>query len=107
MQPQNDDILKVLSKIDELITNQDKQTELLDDLRSRLPSLERRMNMFISMEQKIERNAQALNSMLLELKGIVATVRPQVRKTGWYGEEIIDPKKCLEKLFEVTQELDI
>ena len=25
---------------------------------------------------------------MLELKGIVAMVRPQVKKSGWYGEEI-------------------
>lgn len=26
--------------------------------------------------------------MMLELKGLVAMVRPQVKKSGWFGEEI-------------------
>jgi hypothetical protein len=35
-----------------------------------------------------EDNMKRLHSMMLELKGLIAMVRPQVKKTGWYGEEI-------------------
>jgi len=41
-----------------------------------------------SLNQKCEDNMRQLNSMMLELKGIVAMVRPQVKRTGWYGDEI-------------------
>jgi hypothetical protein len=33
-------------------------------------------------------NMRRLNAMMLELKGLVAMVRPQVKKSGWYGDEI-------------------
>ncbi len=33
-------------------------------------------------------NMKRLNAMMLELKGLIAMVRPQVKKTGWYGDEI-------------------
>jgi len=33
-------------------------------------------------------NMKRLNQMILELKGIVAMVRPQVKKSGWYGDEL-------------------
>lgn len=33
-------------------------------------------------------NMKRLNAMMLELKGLVAMVRPQVKKTGWYGDEL-------------------
>lgn len=31
---------------------------------------------------------KSLNAMMLEMKGIVARIRPEVKKTGWYGDEI-------------------
>ena len=34
-------------------------------------------------------NMKRLNQMMLELKGLVAMVRPQVKKTGWYGDEVV------------------
>ena len=40
------------------------------------------------LNEKCESNMKNLHAMMLELKGIVAMVRPQVKKTGWYGEEI-------------------
>lgn len=33
-------------------------------------------------------NMKRLNQMMLELKALVAMVRPQVKKTDWYGDEI-------------------
>ena len=33
-------------------------------------------------------NMKRLNSMMLELKGIIAMVRPMAKKNDWYGEEI-------------------
>ena len=41
-----------------------------------------------TLNSKCEDNMRRLNAMMLELKGIVAMVRPQVKKSGWYGEEI-------------------
>lgn len=35
-----------------------------------------------------EDNMKRLNSMMLELKGIIAMVRPSAKKNAWYGEEI-------------------
>jgi hypothetical protein len=35
-----------------------------------------------------ERNMKTLNAMMLELKGLIAMVRPAARKNDWYGEEI-------------------
>ncbi|MCK5021103.1 MAG: hypothetical protein KAS32_29100 [Candidatus Peribacteraceae bacterium] len=35
-----------------------------------------------------EDNMKRLNMMMLELKGLIAAVRPQVKKSGWYGEEL-------------------
>ena len=53
----------------------------------------RRINqMYTKLDElnaKCEDNMRRLNSMMLELKGIVAMVRPQVKKTGWYGDEIL------------------
>ena len=37
---------------------------------------------------KCEDNMQRLNAMMLELKGIIAMVRPMAKKNEWYGEEI-------------------
>ena len=58
--------------------------------------LQRINQMYTKLDElnaKCEDNMRRLNSMMLELKGIVATVRPQVKKTGWYGDEIeIDNK---------------
>lgn len=41
-----------------------------------------------SLNEKCTQNMNRLNSMMLELKGIVAMVRPKVKNTGWYGDEI-------------------
>jgi hypothetical protein len=48
-------------------------------------------------------NMKRLNAMMLELKGIVAMVRPQVKKSGWYGEELQTEAKQEVICFEVKQ----
>ncbi len=52
------------------------------------------------INQKCEDNMKRLNQMMLELKGLVAMVRPQAKKTGWYGDEInaqnVNPTMTLE-----------
>lgn len=40
------------------------------------------------LNQKCTENMNRLNVMMLELKGIVAMVKPKVKKTGWYGDEL-------------------
>lgn len=53
-----------------------------------LNRIERMYEKLAELNSKCEDNMKRLNAMMLELKGIVAMVRPQVKKTGWYGEEI-------------------
>jgi len=48
-------------------------------------------------------NMKRLNAMMLELKGLVAMVRPQVKKTGWYGDELKANPKVESISFEVKQ----
>lgn len=50
------------------------------------------------MNEKCEENMRRLNTMMLELKGIIAMVRPQVKKCGWYGEEINVKEKSIPPL---------
>lgn len=48
-------------------------------------------NMLHQMEdlnRKCTDNMNRLNNMMLEMKGLTAMIRPQVKKTGWYGKEI-------------------
>lgn len=40
------------------------------------------------LNEKCEDNMKRLNAMMLELKGIIAMVRPMAKKNEWYGEEI-------------------
>lgn len=48
------------------------------------------------LNQKCTDNMNRLNQMMLELKGIVAMVRPQVKKTGWYGDELSTHSKSID-----------
>ena len=50
-----------------------------------------RWNIFHHLErldQNCSDNMTRLNSMMLQLKGIIAMVRPMAKKNDWYGEEI-------------------
>lgn len=40
------------------------------------------------LNTKCEDNLKRLNNMMLELKGIIAMVRPMAKKNDWYGKEI-------------------
>ncbi len=40
------------------------------------------------LNTKCEDNMKRLNNMMLELKGIIAMVRPMAKKNDWYGEEV-------------------
>lgn len=40
------------------------------------------------LANKCTDNMNRLNAMMLEMKGLVAKIRPEVKKTGWYGDEI-------------------
>lgn len=50
--------------------------------------IESALNRIDKLNSDCERNMQSLRLMMQELKGIVAIVRPQAKKTGWYGDEI-------------------
>ena len=41
-----------------------------------------------SLNQKCDQNMRSLNMMMLELKGVIASVRASARKNEWYGPEI-------------------
>ena len=51
-----------------------------------------RMNHLICKVERLnqicEDNMQRLNSMMLELKGIIAMVRPMAKKNDWYKDEV-------------------
>lgn len=47
------------------------------------------------LNEKCENNMKRLNDMMLELKGIIAMVRPMLKKNDWYGEEL-EGKKSIE-----------
>jgi len=69
-------------------------------IRSHLEKIERRQDQLMNempryrnalqgLEAKLEDNMQRLNKMMLELKGLIAMVRPAAAKNDWYkGEEI-------------------
>lgn len=62
-----------------------------------MDKLQNMINQLSNLNDKCSNNMKQLNNMMLELKGIVAVIRPQVKKTGWYGEEIegkIKSKEC-------------
>lgn len=40
------------------------------------------------LNHKCEDNMKRLNNMMLELKGLIAMVRPNAKKNAWYGTEI-------------------
>lgn len=47
-------------------------------------------------------NMKRLDLMIREFKGLVAMVRPQVKKTGWYGDEIkVQPEPNESKLIPI------
>jgi len=57
-----------------------------------------------TLNNNCNENMKRLNTMMLELKGIVAIVRPQVKKTGWYGEEIeANEVKVIKETLEIEQ----
>lgn len=55
--------------------------DLLYKVNDTLRSIER-------LTLKCNENATRLNNMLLEMKGLAGMIRPKVKKTGWYGEEL-------------------
>jgi hypothetical protein len=55
--------------------------------------LYRQEQMILAIERlnaKCEDNMKRLNSMMLELKGVIAMVRPTARKNEWYGGKEVD-----------------
>ena len=40
------------------------------------------------ISEKCDQNMRSLNTMMLELKGVIASVRASARKNDWYGTEI-------------------
>ena len=57
---------------------------------SNLPTneIQQMIMMLRDVNDKCTDNMKRLNKMMLELKALVAMIRPQVKKSGWYGEEV-------------------
>jgi hypothetical protein len=53
------------------------------------------------LSNTILQNSKDIRNMLGEFKGILCIIRPEVRKTGWYGEEVEGKFKSPEPL-EIT-----
>lgn len=69
------------------------------DLHDELYRVQDMIRQIERLNQNCTDNMKRLNAMMLELKGIVAMVRPQVKKTGWYGDEIsIQVENQVEKM---------
>lgn len=83
-----DDETDLFEKIKDLENVLNQHTFQLDEIRSHLSLAEKRKSILLSLEEKVDDNMKRLNAMMLELKGIVAIVRPQVKKSGWYGDEL-------------------
>lgn len=73
----------------------------LEQIQIELNRVERMYEKLVELNEKCEDNMRRLNAMMLELKGLVAMVRPQVKKTGWYGEELQTEAKQEVICFEV------
>ena len=78
----------IFDKVDMVESVLDQHTFKLDKIMSSLRCAEKRQSILISLEEKTDDNMKRLNQMLLELKGLVSIVRPQVKKSGWYGNEL-------------------
>ncbi len=78
----------IFKKLEEIENVLNQHTFQLDEIRSSLALAEKRKSILLTLEEKTDDNMQRLNAMMLELKGIVAMVRPKVKNTGWYGDEI-------------------
>jgi hypothetical protein len=48
-----------------------------------------------------------LNNMMLELKGLTCAIRPQVKKSGWYGDELIPNPKTNKDITLLVRELPL
>lgn len=78
----------IFETVKEIITVLNQHTFQLDEIRSSLELAEKRKSILLTLEEKTDDNMKRLNAMMLELKGIIAMVRPKVKNSGWYGEEI-------------------
>lgn len=79
---------EILSQVNNIYAMVNQHTFQLDEIRSSLQCYEKRKSILLTLEEKTDDNMKRLNQMMLELKGLVAMVRPQVKKTGWYGDEL-------------------
>lgn len=87
---------EISNSLERVLIVLNQHTFQIDEIRSRIHVAEKQHNVFLSLEEKVNQNAKALNSMMLELKGIISQVRPQVKNTGWYGTEVPGVNKRIE-----------
>jgi hypothetical protein len=69
------------------------QSVMLGEIKYKLDLAEKRNSILISLEEKTDDNMKRLNNMMLELKGLACAIRPQVKKSGWYGDELLTKEK--------------
>lgn len=86
---------EILSQVNYIYEIVNQHTFQLDEIRSSLELFEKKKSILLSLEEKVDDNMKRLHAMMLELKGLVALVRPQVKKSGWYGDEI--PSQVLKR----------
>ncbi len=51
------------------------------------------LNQAEKLSKTVQQNVNDIRNMLGEFKGILCIVRPEVKKTGWYGEEVNLPNE--------------
>ena len=83
-----DDDRDIFDRADMIESVLNQHTFQLDEIRSSLQFAEKRKSILLTLEEKTDENMKRLNQMMLELKALVAMVRPQVKKTEWYGDEL-------------------
>lgn len=83
------DLHMLSQKLDDMNDMLVQHTFQLDEIRENMNLAERRKTSLISLEEKVDDNMKRLNNMMLELKGIIAMVRPMAKKNDWYGQEIL------------------
>jgi ElaB/YqjD/DUF883 family membrane-anchored ribosome-binding protein len=90
---QTEEIQELLSEMKKLNAHIEHNMKYLGDM---VHSVSR-------MSEKCEDNMKRLNNMMLELKGLVCAIRPQVKKSGWYGEELnVKEKEINPKSIEIN-----
>jgi len=92
------DIIKRLDRIDETLQVMTKNTQLINNIESYASE---KLKQAENLSKVINQNTNDIRNMLGEFKGILCIVRPEVKKTGWYGEEFGAKGESISKPIEI------